>query len=500
MSKEIQFYKGELSASGDKYHYTQNNQLYILFDTNESTILPGHEKVIREKVVDFMVRAVRALGPDPDYKLKVLGMTSATGDQEYNSTLAGKRAYNAAMCAIKNFEKLQPGDPTLAGTSITPVVEVLADRYSAFDNRLMRYGSRARIEKNQGFFRSAVFAFKGANDVEPFASPNIVAVGPEAVRRALEILERNKNAPNDLPYPTPWGVVILRRGQVWDPHHRLIVAADWWRVTYLSGETLWSVPTPDFAREVLIDGIVEGMVRSKPLVEATEVVMSFVQGVMVGPLVATAAKLIVLFMWAGAHEPMLRKAMNALDPAIDGLKLINQRYPTLWKKLLEKMKEEASKEFVDALIETVTSPKNIAFFLGRIIRGLIGDVFFGGGGGGSASFKEGWEEKVLKTGRVTFGKVAFIVVEVAVLVTALHLPEAFASIAAERVKELAEGLQESFKKGTIAIGLSPWEAEQIAKELLNYSDTKQKLKDLEKPMKDIEKALVQFQKDFDLKQ
>lgn len=491
MTKEIQQFKGELAQSRDKYHYTYNNQLYLLFDTNESKILPGHEKPIRDKVVDFMVRAVRALGPDDDYKLKVLGMTSATGDHEYNSILAGKRAYNAAMAAIKMFELLKPDDPTLAGTVISPVVEILAERYSAHDANMMRYRSPGHMEKSQGFFRSAVFAFKGANDVENFASPNIVATGPEATRRALEILETTRSAPTELPYETPWGVLTLRRGQVWKPHERLIVSADWYRVTYLSGETLWSVPTADFAREVMIDGMTDGIMRAKPMVEISMVAMDFIMGIFVGPTVAIAAKLIVAFMWAGAHENLVRKAIDAVGPVKNGLKLINDRYPTLWMKLLEKIGEEVNKELKEALIETVTSPKNIAFAAGRIIRGL----FFGGGAVKGVIA----QEEVFKAINLSFGKIAFVVVEVSVLVTALHLPEALVAVTEKKLTELADGLKDSFRKGTIAIGLSPWEAQQMAKEFLHYSDTKQKLKDLEQPLKDIQRVLTQLRKDFDLK-
>jgi hypothetical protein len=257
MGKELQFYKGELAPSEDKYHLMRYGQLYLFFDKDQSTILPGHEKVIREKVVDFMVRAVRALGPSPDYTLTVLGMASATGDHEYNQTLAGKRAYNAATRAISLFQALVPSDPTLRGTEVSPEIKILGESYAAFDAQLMHYRSKRMTEKHQGFFRSAVFAFKAANSIEPFSSPNIVAIGAEAVRRAMEILA-TPNLQNEMLYPSPWGTLRLRRGQLWNPHSRLVVTVGWDRVTYLQGEVLWSVPTADLAREIMLEAMAEG--------------------------------------------------------------------------------------------------------------------------------------------------------------------------------------------------------------------------------------------------
>src|SRR5690606_25065664 len=104
---------------------------------------------------------------------------------------------------------------------------------------------------------------------------------------------------------TPWGSVEVRKGQVWGKSKRLIVHADWQNITYLEGEKLWSVRTPDFAREILLDGMIDGMNRAKPLVRYTKIFMGFVQGTLVGAPVSIASKLVVLFMWAGAHEKLV---------------------------------------------------------------------------------------------------------------------------------------------------------------------------------------------------
>jgi len=119
MAKDVLYYRGELPPTHDKYHTVIKGKLFILFERNQAAILPGHDKVIRDKAVDFLVKAVRALGPD-NYNLNVLGMASATGSRDYNRDLAGQRAYNSDMCAIRHFEKLPKTDipsPRFFGTT-----------------------------------------------------------------------------------------------------------------------------------------------------------------------------------------------------------------------------------------------------------------------------------------------------------------------------------------------------------------------------------------------
>jgi hypothetical protein len=480
MAKDFLFFKGELPPSRDKYHAVIRGNLFILFDKNQSAIQAGHDKVIREKVVDFLVRAVRALGKD-EYNLSVLGMASATGPRDFNRDLAGQRAYNSAMCAIRHFEKLQKTDPTLAGSTINPVTQVLGDDLARLDARVLGMTKGNQIERQQGIFRSAVFKFS-AGRLEPHEKrpPSFVCTGPEASRRARELL--NTPEPEMAPFPTPWGPVQVKKGQIWGPTKRLIVSADWQHVTYLEDNTLWSTPTADFAREIMLDGMAEGMHRAKPLVAVTKVVMSFIQGVLVGPLEAIAAKLIVLFMWGGAHPDLVKAGYEACGPAFRGLKFIHDRCPTLWMKLMEKAKEEAGKNIVEALEETATNPENIAFLLGRILRGVGGlDKLFLGKASPAKTMAE-----------VTLGKIAFVTVECAILVAALHLPEGFLAVTEKSIAQLAKDLQKSFAtKEKIQIILDDPVAKKIAGEILQPG-VKAELEKLDKPLNDLKKTIDNY--------
>jgi hypothetical protein len=255
---------------------------------------------------------------------------------------------------------------------------------------------------------------------------------------------------------------------------------------YLEGNILWSTPTADFAREILLDGIIEGMQRAKPMVEVSKVVMSFIQRLLVGPLEAAGAKLIVLFMWAGAREDLVKLGKDSAGPAYRGLEFIHDHCPALWDKLETAMLHLVGREFVDALEETVTKPENIAFFLGRVLQGVGGlkHLFYG---------KESPGKKMVE---ISIGKIAFITVERALLVAALHLPEGLAAVTEKNIKELSQRLREDFASNNkIDILLNDTEAQKIAGELLGQG-VKGEIEKMRKPLQDFQDVLSKFVEDM----
>lgn len=484
MAKDFLYYSEEIEPSRDKYHAVIKGNLFLFFDKNKATLLPGHNKVIREKVVRYMVNAVRALGQG-DYNLSVLGMTSATGPRTFNEDLAGKRAYNSALSAIRMFEALAKVDPTLNKTTINPTTVQIADDLARIDAGLLHLG-KDQVESHQGFFRSAVFrlsAGKLENHIDH--PPSWIASGPEARRRARELL--NMPQPEMAPFPTPWGYLTIRKGDIWGKSRRLIVATGWDHIVYLQEDTLWSVRTADFAREVLLDGIIEGMVIAKPLVRLTVILMGFVQGLLVGPLVAAAGKTIVLVMWAGAHPKLVGEAWDAATPAFQALKFIHERCPTLWAVLLAKLLEVAGKEIVSALEETVTKPENIAFCLGRILRGV----------GGVDKMLLGKASPGKRLIEITMGRILVVTIKCVSLVTGLHLPEGFLTVTKKIVGQLARDIQQEFRNdGQIAIVLSDIQANLISSEILQPGVI-QELDKMKDSLGKINKFLEQLQSDMD---
>jgi DNA mismatch repair ATPase MutS len=149
---------------------------------------------------------------------------------------------------------------------------------------------------------------------------------------------------------------------------------------------------------------------------------------------------------------------------------------------MEKAKEEAGKNIVEALEETATNPENIAFLLGRILRGVGGlDKLFLGKASPAKTMAE-----------VTLGKIAFVTVECAILVAALHLPEGFLAVTEKSIAQLAKDLQKSFAtKEKIQIILDDPVAKKIAGEILQPG-VKAELEKLDKPLNDLKKTIDNY--------
>jgi hypothetical protein len=62
------------------------------------------------------------------------------------------------------------------------------------------------------------------------------------------------------------------------------------------------VRTADLAREILLDGMIEGMNRARPMAELSRVVMQVVLGIFAGPAVSAAGIIIELTLLCGAYR------------------------------------------------------------------------------------------------------------------------------------------------------------------------------------------------------
>ncbi|MBC8164593.1 MAG: hypothetical protein H7Y20_01835 [Bryobacteraceae bacterium] len=294
-----------------------------------------------------------------------------------------------------------------------------------------------------------------------------IATGADALQRASELIKLMANTPDPPPFPTQWGAVTIQKGQVWAPHKRLILTADHQAVAYLEGETLYNIRTTDLAREIMLDGMIDGMNRARPLVSVTIVVISFIKGVLFGPLVQGAAFLIVLFMFSGANWEKLGKTKDVGQLVFGEKRELSDRYPTLFNKIMDTVKAQMPGALFDAMKETVSKPENIAFFLGRVLRGNFFAPDPAGFPGGKAA-KEIWP--------VTFKTFAKVTLKCAVLVTALHLHEGVGAALTKAQAELSQKVKGAFAGGDVEMPVVTMEeAVSIAAELLKFPDTKDKM-------------------------
>lgn len=304
----------------------------------------------------------------------------------------------------------------------------------------------------------------------------LIAWGPEATRKAAEILQKTRNTPDPAPFPSQFGTVFLKRGLI-SENRNLIIYTDWQVTIYMTGDKLYSVKTTDFVRNVYLDALADGANRAKHWIPISQVLMDFVTGLLVGPAVIIAGYVVFGALFAASHEELVKRGANALGPAYRGLNDFKQRYPALWAKIKQKIGQQFEADLVDGLKETVTDPKNIAFYLGRVLRHM-------------PSGPTGMEPSV------PIGKILFVVVECAVLVTALHSPVGLFHAATGQVRELANNLKASFQKPELGIPLSDQEALSIASELLRDSNRDALLKDLNGSLTDLKALLEKFESEL----
>lgn len=293
-------------------------------------------------------------------------------------------------------------------------------------------------------------------EVRPATSNyGLIAQGPAALSKVAEIIKATKNLPAPGPFPTPFGPILLKKGGVWDGT-KMIVHTDHQHTIYVVDDKLYKATTADFARNLFLDPITKKMKEAKWMVVVTKVLMSFIQGLLVGPVVIVISKVAVIGLWIGAHPQLAQQGIDGLIETQRAASLIKQRYPTLWARLRNALLLHAAASIPDALVETVRDPETVAFFLGRILQGLK------------------------DAPSITFSVFLKIVAKCAAIIAGLHLAPSVVHVQVNRVKHLADQLKTEFNKPDINVALTQSEALKMAEELLKYSDSGKNLDDLNK--------------------
>jgi hypothetical protein len=123
--------------------------------------------------------------------------------------------------------------------------------------------------------------------------------------------------------------------------------------------------------------------------------------------------------------------------------------------------------FPDALFATAKDPKNIAFFLGRLLRGT-----------GVAEVLEQAGEKFATMSLKVFVKVF---VKTAVIVQALHLAPSMAHVSLEQVRHAVT----QYGGSDTALALSEQEARAILDELKRYADSAAHMEKAERDLNEV---------------
>ena len=168
------------------------------------------------------------------------------------------------------------------------------------------------------------------------------------------------------------------------------------------------------------------------------------------------------------HREVVNEAFERTPPVIRAIDDLRTKHPVLFEKLLKKV----AFELLVNLPKGVTA-NDIAFFLGRVIRG-----------GAAAAPNIG----ILAISR--------IVVVTAAVVGALHLPNIAAHTVASEAKKHAAEYQRKLSEAGYTVTLE--EAEAILKDSLSRGDPKQSLEALERAINALLPSLEQVSKALQL--
>ena len=156
MTKNIAEFQGSLADSEDNFHVVVDGSLRLInFEVNRAELRSQHKTIIEQKLVDFLVKATKALGPG-QYLLRCKGFCSATGSFPYNEALSQNRANNALNYAIDLYNKRKVADSGLVNRTI--IGQPIADgKIDAAIDQINRHVAHVDLERKQAAFRAVQY-------------------------------------------------------------------------------------------------------------------------------------------------------------------------------------------------------------------------------------------------------------------------------------------------------------------------------------------------------
>ena len=288
--------------------------------------------------------------------------------------------------------------------------------------------------------------------------------GPKLInsgRPAMEAVAKVLPTARAIVVQSNLGPVELKPGTVWSGN-RMIVLPSTMSTVYAIDDRLYEWGTGAFIRDEWLSAMARGAQSAAHWTTVAQVEFALLSGIFVPwylLLGLTCAKTALFYK---SNQQAVDTAFRQAPEAMRLLQDLRRRCPTLFNK----MAATAAKDLLINLPQGV-SGEDVAFFVGRVIKGMAAagpDLVFSG---------------FLK-----------IVVTVAGLVTASHLPAIAAHTAAQMAASKAAELQKALRNAGYSV--TDAEAKTILKEVLAQPDTPQKLRQLEAACKALLPTLNQL--------
>lgn len=287
-------------------------------------------------------------------------------------------------------------------------------------------------------------------------APRLLSHGKDAMAQVSRILP----SASPVLVPSSMGDVELRPGTIFS-NNKMLVYATPMTTYYTIDDRLYEYGTSDFIRAEYLNALSAGAARAMPMVYLAKAETALLMGIFVpwyGMLGLTAAKIGLLY---STNKREFNVALQKAPIVLRLLQDLRQRHPTLFKKLMT----TAAKEVLFDLPSGVGA-EDVAFFIGRVIRGIAG------------------------LPDVTMGALVKLVRNVALMVAGLHLPSIAAHGVAASAARRAETLR--MQLASQGIHISREEANTILQELISDRDSLRKLQELEKACNELIPVLKQL--------
>jgi hypothetical protein len=288
------------------------------------------------------------------------------------------------------------------------------------------------------------------------SGPNLLLTGKPAMERVATLLA----SATGIAVPSNLGDVELRPGTIFS-NNKMLIWPTMSTVYYTIDDRLYEYGTADFIRGEYLNALSAGAANAMPMVYLAKAETALLMGIFVpwyGMLGLTAAKLGLAYT---GHKKEFELAFQKAPVVLRLLLDLRRRYP----KLFSKLARSAAWQVVTDLPSGV-SAEDVAFFIGRVIKGV----------GGAPE--------------VSLGAVVKIVASVAGIVALLHLPSIAAHGVATSAERNALALREQLARQGIHV--SKEEAYTILHEVLSKHDALRNLQQLKDACNDLIPLLKQL--------
>jgi hypothetical protein len=256
---------------------------------------------------------------------------------------------------------------------------------------------------------------------------------------------------------TSQGPVLMTPGTIWG-EDKLLVLATPMTVYYTIGHNLYESSTSTFLRAYWLDVLSAGARRAEHWVVIAKVEVAFLEGIFVPwyfLLGISAAKLGVFYL---THREVMNTAIRQTPRVLELLVDVYRQYPVLFEHLAYNL----GKQLIVSIPRGV-GPEDVAFFLGRLLRGAAG------------------------LPEVTLMVFVRLALKTATRVALAHLPGAAARGVEERVADRVRELRELMAREGVT--MSEEEARVLVREFMAHPEAEQRLRVLEAAFQDLVPAL-----------